>query len=561
MTTLANFRNQLDPIVFQAAKNHYKGGHILQLKQFDRNYWLASVEGRDIYQVAVTIEDDRQLIWRCGCGDSDPICEHVAAVLLALEDQLGSAPVKKGKKPGRKKSGKADMLREVVAYLSREEVDALLVKQALKDEGLQNMLLAEPHKERKYGRGAKGDVRDILQAVQGKHKFIDYWGAAEAADGLLLLLDLAQEYLETGRTAHALRIFKAVIEEVVPALAHADDSMGALSECVQFAFDGLMMAADELDKNKRALLFKYCLQKARQEPFTDWDWIWDLAGIAGALVETSEQRQVFFSALDEMANRRSGQGWAAEYDWERAALLKIAIYQREGNSRAAHDFLVKHQHKERMQFVLALLYIEEGNLDEARKIGEAWLAKPRPDIPALKPDFLAALLEIAEIEGDLEKQKSLLWNLYVETGEIEYFDMLEELYDDEEWPELRRKILRHLDSSDQLWMDTGQLFVEEKMWPELADFVLAKPKAAPTYHQYLAKEYPHELSQAYEKLARETLQVQVSRKGYRQVCCYLRKMQELGEAERVKELVTGWRLEYKQRHALQEELDRSFGGG
>ena len=45
-----------------------------------------------------------------------------------------------------------------------------------------------------------------------------------------------------------------------------------------------------------------------------------------------------------------------------------------------------------------------------------------------------------------------------------------------------------------------------------------------------------------------------------EVCGYLEKMQQLGEGERVFELVARWRVEYKHRPALLDELRKGFGG-
>ena len=64
----------------------------------------------------------------------------------------------------------------------------------------------------------------------------------------------------------------------------------------------------------------------------------------------------------------------------------------------------------------------------------------------------------------------------------------------------------------------------------------------------------------YRRLVREALEQKVNRKGYRQVCRYLRKMEKLGEEARVGELVAEWREVYARRPALLDELGKAFGG-
>jgi hypothetical protein len=60
-------------------------------------------------------------------------------------------------------------------------------------------------------------------------------------------------------------------------------------------------------------------------------------------------------------------------------------------------------------------------------------------------------------------------------------------------------------------------------------------------------------------LALATLKSKVNRKGYREACRYLRRMEQLGQDKRVRNLVTQLRLQYKNRPALQDELNKTFG--
>lgn len=564
MTSFADFREQFNPKVLKVGQRIYKEGQILELKQVDHNYWLAVVQGEEPSHVAVIIGEDGQLAWHCSCGlGANAVCEHVAAVLLVLEAELGSQPVlsEKAKSPAKMEVAKADKLRKAAADLPKEELESLLLELALQDKDVERLLLSHAKVDADDYKSSRRKVKKILGQARDRHGFIDYWGTHQAANELIDLIDQAQDFLDYGSTLKALAIYQAVFEEVVAAVEQADDSSGVLGECISYALDGLLMAADDLPAKKISALFDYCLTHALIEPFVHWDWAWDLLGIAADLYQTAEERERLFSALDQMANLNVDEKWLAEHDWDRAAAIKITILQQEGDIRSVFDFLEQNQDKESMQVGLALLHIQEGNLSTARQICEGWLALPDPQRPYLRPEFLTVLLEIAQIEGDLEQQISLANQLFLETGYYEYFEALKNMIAVNEWPDFRKALLQKAKGQKFRYLDLGSLYIAEEMWDELLEFVQEHPQQVQTYHKYLAKKYPQEISQVYEQLALDTLKTQVNRKGYRKVCGYLRKMQKLGDEERVEQLVSNWREEYSKRPALLDELNRSFGPG
>jgi hypothetical protein len=401
-------------------------------------------------------------------------------------------------------------------------------------------------------------VRAALLTVQDRHGFIDYWGAPEAAKKIMDMIYRADRHLDKGHPERALPIYKAVIEELVPAIAHADDSMGVLGDCIEMAFEGLQEVALELPPTERAAMFTYCLNMALDEHFADWDWCWDLAGVAGDLLETAEQRARLFAVLDQMAGRNAGDEWRSEYDWERAAEIKLAVIMEHDGEAAVLSFLESNSEHELMRLALARYLLEKGHLAEARRICEEWLALPEPKKPNLHIDFMVVLLNIAEAAGDRELQINLVGTLFQMSGSAKFFAHLKELVAPAEWPAYRHSFLKETRSTSRPWIDYGQLYIDEQMWPELLALVQDEPRTAPKHDKYLAERYPQELSTVYERLALATLEKKVNRKGYQEACRHLLQMERLGQGERMKQLVARLRDEYKQRPALIDELNKNF---
>ncbi len=401
--TLANFKEMLDPTILQRGRRYYDGGHVVDLEERAADQWQATVAGTKPYQVVITIEPDGSLDWACDCPyDWGPVCKHVAATLYALES--AAAPPPKKTKPRKQRKSRADKIRDALGTLSYEELHDLLLELALDDRDLAHLILARYGTDKEDKKAYAHLVQEALQLGQGRQGYIDYWGAAKAARGINELLNRAESHLAQGRPLQAIPIYQAAVEGVVPAMAHADDSMGALSECIRFALDGLQRAAQELAPPARAQLFDYCVAKAPQKPYVEWDWGWDLAGIAAQLAATPRQRETLFAILDRMATRRDDAGWGADFDRERAALMKLSVIQEQDDDAAVQAFLEAHIQYERLRMALARFHLQGGNLAAARRVCAEWLDAPPPGKPGLRPDFLAILLDVAEAAGDREEQ-------------------------------------------------------------------------------------------------------------------------------------------------------------
>jgi uncharacterized Zn finger protein len=544
----------------QRGRDYYADGRVIDLEEIDTGYWLVTVQGTDTYYAAISGTSDGALFWTCSCPyDWGPVCKHAVAALYALE-ATGAAPPPETSKPRKKRKTRTDKIREAIGALSKDELAGLLLEMARDDRALAHLILA------RYGpdKGNKGAyarlVQDALRPEQDRHGFLDYWSASRAARGVNELLDRADARLAGGQgLEEAISIYQAVEEEVVPAMAHADDSMGMLGDCIGIALAGLQGAAEALPPAEREAIFDYCVARAPEEPYAEWDWGWDLAGIAAELLETPQQQAALFAALDQMAYRHENEVWGADYDRERAATIKLSVIRRRENDAAVEAFLEAHIQYERLRMALARFHLDNGDLAAARRLCEEWLERPPADKPGLRPYFLDVLLDVAEAAGDEEEQIRLAEALFQQRGDFGYYERLKALIGADAWPDYRSGFIQRIQQGRRGWFDMGALYIAEEMWETLLEYVQADPHAAPYYHEHLATRFPQELSEAYEQLALDTLGRKVNRRGYQEACGYLQYMQRLGQNERVAELVAQFREQYKKRPALLDELNKAFG--
>lgn len=101
---LKNFEENFDKTILQRGKNYYHDGAVLSIEKISENEYTAEVEGNEIYEITVEIDDNGNIDdISCDCPyDMGIYCKHEAAVLYALRDRtvMESKPtVKKSNLP------------------------------------------------------------------------------------------------------------------------------------------------------------------------------------------------------------------------------------------------------------------------------------------------------------------------------------------------------------------------------------------------------------------------------------------------------------------------------
>ena len=135
-------------------------------------------------------------------------------------------------------------------------------------------------------------------------------------------------------------------------------------------------------------------------------------------------------------------------------------------------------------------------------------------MPGFVSSFSNQLKEVYKMIGDEIAYKEQLWKLVIEddAGNIEQYRELKKLYSKQEWIDVREKILE--------------------------------------------KEYPKEVLQKYTEELNEMAKYTADRKRYQEWVLILKRMLKIkGGKETVNEIVENWRVLYKNRRAMMEELN------
>ncbi len=182
-------------------------------------------------------------------------------------------------------------------------------------------------------------------------------------------------------------------------------------------------------------------------------------------------------------------------------------------------------------------------------------------MPGLARQFGARLKEAYRVSGRQEEYRQQLWQLATKdnAGSLEDFRELKSLYAAKEWAQVREELFSALPAGAHV----ERFYQEEALYDRLLDFVLQARGlyAAQQYEEVLKEHYPQQLLQKYADELKEMAGLAADRRRYQEWASILRRMLQIeGGQEKVSEIVAEWRVLYKNRPAMMEEL-RQFDTG
>ena len=130
---------------------YFEDGEVLEFS-YSNNEIKASVNGSDIYEVEISLDEEDVIDMYCSCpyAADGHNCKHMVAVLFKFEEMLAEQDMKKAADEDGIDIGKVDFcegfnkrkkeVTELVSQIPEEKVRELLVGFVLADESLRNRL-------------------------------------------------------------------------------------------------------------------------------------------------------------------------------------------------------------------------------------------------------------------------------------------------------------------------------------------------------------------------------------------------------------------------------------
>lgn len=580
--TLENFESFASSKINARGKSYFKSGAVHGLEELKEGIWRAEVEGTYPYTVEIRLDANQYIQFAdCNCPyDYEAICKHIIAVLYELRKIINDGdslahekPVPASGKKSKTKSNRrktiSQQIDDLMEQLPEEDMRIYLKEVLLKDKPLRSrfFLRFSPDERTLDKSSYKKHVRDILEPIKHQGQSYDPWNDFNSytdTSPLMDLLDDAAEHIETGHYESAITLCQAVIEESVPSLQYVHDSDGGLWEVIETAFSLLHQVTDSNPDTETAQsLFDYCLKEHRNPMYNNWGFSDPHLEIAVELAAGSERmHRIEDLLLDDLQSLKaeSDKYLRNEYKMEKIIKKLIGLYREEGKMTEIQALLNEHNHLPGIREQLIQQAWNAGDYDEVKKLA----AGTRNDSDSFRGNtsqWTKWLLNAAEAEGDLKKQRKYTEELLLTTHNIDWYKALKKLYDKNEWKKQSDRLIEQLKNKNPRFHPAiiASIYIEEKQWENLWNFVCENPnlRNISKYDRWLKKHDFDALMNLYRDAILRYMEGHTGRKYYREVCGHFDRMKRLGGAAEAERLADRLKRTYSNRPAMLEEFKKA----
>lgn len=551
----------------QSLNRAYEYVDFVENIHLSQNSISCKVEGSYPYKVKIAWDENDYTELSCTCPyDYGGYCKHIAAVLMYLEEELPEMPVtpKKQQKPE---------WRKIIEKLSKDELQALIIEYASDDENLINTILvkyaASTNKVdiQKY----KKIVDNIFNAVSGDFGFIHYQDVYGVSHLISNLLDKAKSGREKRNFQESFSISAAIAEVCIDYIQSLDDSSGWIGGLIYEAFENVGYVFRECkDEKLQNLIFEWLGQQMKNADYSDYGCDEGLASIYYELGGREPHAEAVFQFIEEQLNKyRNGTDWISKYRYGNLLEQKLTLLIKRGKEHEAQALIEDNLHLSDIRKIKVNQLIEQKDFSKAIAfIKEGIKISEQENLAGVTRDWNNLLLEIYQEQNLQEELRGLSRSMFLHhSDEIKYYRIFKKTVEKAEWSAERNYIIEELKKRTKTNFrhyyfpyDLVNVFIEEKMWPELFSEVKNANDISVTsrYAKYLQKDFSPELIEIYKDSITRYAQA-TGRNIYEDVKKYLTEMSKLENGlAKTKALKEELLATYKNRPAMKEILGPMF---
>ncbi|MBK5192927.1 MAG: hypothetical protein JJE07_06890, partial [Flavobacteriaceae bacterium] len=456
--------------------------------------------------------------------------------------------------PGTKSVSK--QIKDVLKTITPEELALFVEETSKSDRRFRNLFLASfghlsDNQSKEF---YQKQIHSILKTAAGRDGFIDWSEMKYVVNTTEAFVINAEKYFEQGNYKNAIYISSALLEEMTEAFQYGDDSNGDLGYFIDAAMEMLYkVAAVELPKEIRELLFKYCIETFKKGEFSGWDWHLGMLQIAADIADDINEAEMIIKCLDTAKG---------EYELEQAQFLKLDLLRKFKDEKEVEKFIAQHISNASIRRAEIEKAFQNKNFDKAIALSKNGIEIDEKDKLGLANEWYEWLLKIAQAQNDIPKIiEYARFRLFHDfRGTQDYYQILKNTVDKKEWNAFLEGIINEI-TPKSYWKYTElarKIYINEEWWDRL--FLLLKENVSlqniEENEKYLSKNYTPELLELYSERITNYVGKYMGRDHYQTACRYLRRMKKLGATGEVDLLIATFRKEYPKRKALLDELNR-----
>lgn len=581
MITISNFEKYVLPQILMRGEDYYESDAVLEIEEESPGEWIATVCGTENYEVTVSMEGNEIIAWECDCPYDGNICKHVVATLLAIRDSrnkvarfLSAKEVDSQVSIPEKNAAKMVMDEEVEQILLFAEPDKLsdfVLKYASSHSDFKSVLLETFLPKKPVAKLSVDYQMEIEKCFNSAYKNgpkrgryyepeIDWDEVSGKVDGYLAkaTLLLQRQDLEEAATI-ALQILRSIgnnyIEEDflyndgdIDFEISCEDAGDLLLEIVKHS--GASQVLKENILNEATKISKMATYREYE--------LYDMDELVQQIMLSVQSKEEALLSINHLIEERK-----EHRELYKLVLRKVEILEELGKTVEAEatlsEFLylpeIRRRETEKLLdgkcYEKAISMLNEG-IVIAEKAGEYGILR----------EWREQLLSIYEEVHDITKVIEMCRLLFIHTnGSLDYYHKLKSLISSTDWKEYLSTLLQETTFFDY-WgsgNNKAEIYIEEKEYDKLFSFLSTveyrRLNALVQYASHLNATHSSEILSLFTDDLRVYAEKNLGRNHYEYIARVLRAMRKLnGGKDAVKQLVEEFRVLYKRRPAMMQEL-------
>lgn len=565
--------------ILERGYDYYCDGAVENI-EIGRDDLRADVVGTEDYEVEISLNDGKVTDMYCSCpyaaGGNN--CKHMAAVLYEWTADIMDADEPEDTdnedvdddedaesmdlfEPAvtvcdyKKKSAAVEKL---VTSAERDIVQAFLVSVLAEDKKL---LLRFRNMVNKCA--TKEDVEDYFEQIDeiadrylGRDHFINYYQAYDFMLELEEIIDKdVRRMIDNGSNISAFHVMNHIF--VLLGNVDMDDSGGKtsmLAEQIYQLWLELLVKVNAQDKRKMFIWFTTHMDGSVIDYLEEY-----IEQIIMEEFKEPEYEQDKLSFMEEMIEKAEKKdfGWSRDYAVGKWTVTYLKTLEEKNapedqleeickkywnNSGVRRYYIDRYFEKKEYDRVLQVL-------DESIELDKAYRGQVL--------EYNQKKKEIYRLQGNKSAYIEQLWKLVLEqsAGDLDIYKELKAQYSEKEWLIKREELFKKLPANAHI----DRLYKEEKLYDRLLAYVLKSSGlyAVQTYENVLKKEYPKQILSKYQGEVNKMASCTGNRKHYADLVALLRRMKRIkGGSEIVETIVEEWKIKYRNRPAMMDELSK-----
>lgn len=528
----------------------------------------ADVIGSEDYEVEIFLNNKDVTDMYCSCpyASDGRNCKHMAAVLYEWSNR------EKEEEQSTKNETKIDLfepaytinaykkkltaVEELVGGAKEEDVRSFLVSVLAEDEKLllrfHNTVNRQvtPEDINNYMR----QVDIIADRYLGRNRFIGYYEADGFISELEEMLDEdVRRMIDNDNYLSAFEVMNHIF--VLIGDVDMDDSDGGTGMLGDRIYQLWLELLDKVSPEEKKKMFE-----------------WFTAHLDGSVIdyleeyieqiimeefEEKEYEQVKLDFIEERIARseHKDSDWSRDYEVSKWAVRYLELLQKKkASNEQIKEVCKKYWTNSSVRRYYINICMKKKEYDHVLQVLDECILLDK-QYRGLIIEYNKKKKEIYLLQGNRSAYIEQLWKLVLEyeAGNLDLYRELKKQYTADEWFVKREEIFKKLPA----YAHVEQLYKEEKLYDRLLIYVLNSPGlyALQEYEKVLKKEYPEQILNKYKNEVNKMAVRTSDRKNYAYLVSLLRKMKQIkGGSKLVEQIVDDWKVKYKNRPAMMEEL-------